>query len=176
MPGTAGQVAEQDPKNRELMARQENALQQLVLMALNDNPIVVEQTCATLRKCSNSLPAGRPEAGAALCHCAFMTWLLRGSLLFPSVWPTTLEGNPACLHAGSFLFGRWVGGRLQQWIAPQPPGHPSLPQPPLAPVPLRHALEAYKLTCSPLCMPAGWHCCRAAGAAQSSASGVYSGE
>lgn len=33
------------------MARQENALQQLVLMALNDNPTVVEQTCATLCEC-----------------------------------------------------------------------------------------------------------------------------
>ena len=30
------------------MAKQENGLQQLVLMALNDNPIVAEQTCETL--------------------------------------------------------------------------------------------------------------------------------
>jgi len=30
------------------MAKQENALQQLILMALNDNAIVVQQTCKTL--------------------------------------------------------------------------------------------------------------------------------
>lgn len=41
-------LAEEDPKNRDLMASQENSLQQLILMALNDNSIVVEQTCATL--------------------------------------------------------------------------------------------------------------------------------
>ncbi|KAG7672162.1 hypothetical protein KSW81_005044 [Nannochloris sp. 'desiccata'] len=38
----------EDPKNRDLMAKQENALQQLILMALNDDDIVVEQTCKTL--------------------------------------------------------------------------------------------------------------------------------
>ena len=48
--GAAGQVAESDPKNRELMAKQENALQQLVLMALNDDTLVVEQAAATLRE------------------------------------------------------------------------------------------------------------------------------
>ena len=41
-------LALEDPRNRELMARQENGLQQLVLMVLNDNPIVAEQTCETL--------------------------------------------------------------------------------------------------------------------------------
>ncbi|KAL4431288.1 hypothetical protein ABPG75_006544 [Micractinium tetrahymenae] len=41
-------LAEEDPKNRELMARQENGLQQLVLMALSDSPVVVEETCRTL--------------------------------------------------------------------------------------------------------------------------------
>lgn len=43
----AGHLAE-DPKNRDLMAKQENALQQLILMALNDDDIVVDQTCKTL--------------------------------------------------------------------------------------------------------------------------------
>ena len=38
----------EDPKNRDLMAKQENALQQLILMALNDDSVVVEQTCMTL--------------------------------------------------------------------------------------------------------------------------------
>lgn len=43
-----GYLAEEDPKNRELMAKQENGLQQLVLMALSDSPVVVEETCHTL--------------------------------------------------------------------------------------------------------------------------------
>ena len=43
----AGHLAEES-KNRDLMAKQENALQQLILMALNDNGIVVAQICQTL--------------------------------------------------------------------------------------------------------------------------------
>lgn len=44
----AGHLAEEDVRNRDLMAKQENAMQQLVLMALNDDPVVVTQTCRTL--------------------------------------------------------------------------------------------------------------------------------
>ena len=47
----------EDPQSRELMARQEGALQQLVLMALNDNPIVVSETCKLLALLANHSPA-----------------------------------------------------------------------------------------------------------------------
>ena len=39
------------------MSRQENALQQLILMALNDDSIVVDQTCKTLRLLAQHSPA-----------------------------------------------------------------------------------------------------------------------
>ncbi|PRW58490.1 phospholipase A I isoform X1 isoform A [Chlorella sorokiniana] len=55
--GALRQLAEEDPKNRELMARQENGLQQLVLMALGDNPVVVEETCRTLALLASHSPA-----------------------------------------------------------------------------------------------------------------------
>ncbi|EFN59236.1 hypothetical protein CHLNCDRAFT_138222 [Chlorella variabilis] len=55
--GALRYLAEEDPKNRELMARQENGLQQLVLMALSDNPVVVEETCRTLRLLAEHSPA-----------------------------------------------------------------------------------------------------------------------
>lgn len=72
----AGQVAEADPKNRELMARQENALQQLVLMALNDNTTVVEQACATLREWAPA-PGHCALWGCALQLDAALAWLRR---------------------------------------------------------------------------------------------------
>lgn len=50
-------LAEEDPKNRELMAKQENGLQQLVLMALSDNPTVVGETCRTLTLLAEHSPA-----------------------------------------------------------------------------------------------------------------------
>ena len=49
----------EDVKTRDSMAKQEGALQQLILLALNDNEVVVEQACATL-----SLLARHSEAFA----------------------------------------------------------------------------------------------------------------
>lgn len=96
----AGQVAEQDPKNRELMASQENALQQLVLMALNDNPIVVEQTCATLRESAG--------AGAG--------------------WGPFLEvRSGCCTPPGQCLLGRFASV-LAEWFPSHPT--PTTPAPP----------------------------------------------
>jgi Leucine-rich repeat (LRR) protein len=50
--GALRQLAE-DSKVRELMVKQEGALEQLIFLALNDDEIVVEQACATLTLLSN---------------------------------------------------------------------------------------------------------------------------
>jgi Leucine-rich repeat (LRR) protein len=50
--GALRQLAE-DSKVRELMIKQEGALEQLIFLALNDDEIVVEQACATLTLLSN---------------------------------------------------------------------------------------------------------------------------
>lgn len=50
--GALRQLAE-DPKVRDLMIKQEGALEQLIFLALNDDEIVVEQACATLTLLSN---------------------------------------------------------------------------------------------------------------------------
>ncbi|KAL4853631.1 Phospholipase A I [Chlorella vulgaris] len=55
--GALRYLAEEDPKNRELMAKQENGLQQLVLMALSDSPVVVEETCHTLTLLAEHSPS-----------------------------------------------------------------------------------------------------------------------
>lgn len=51
-----GYLAE-DSKNRDLMAKQENAFQQLILMALNDDSEVVDQTCKTLALLAGQSPS-----------------------------------------------------------------------------------------------------------------------
>ena len=43
----AGSIAE-DPFNCEVISHEEGAIQQLILMALSDNEIVVEQACKTI--------------------------------------------------------------------------------------------------------------------------------
>lgn len=43
----AGSIAE-DPFNCEVISQEEGAVQQLILMALSDNEIVVEQACKTI--------------------------------------------------------------------------------------------------------------------------------
>lgn len=40
----------EDAKNRDSLSQQIKALQQLILMALDDNPIVATQTCMALSK------------------------------------------------------------------------------------------------------------------------------
>lgn len=45
--GTAGSIAE-DPFNCDVISQEEGAVQQLILMALSDNEIVVEQACKTI--------------------------------------------------------------------------------------------------------------------------------
>jgi hypothetical protein len=50
--GSIRTIAE-DPKNRETIAKQQNALQQLILMTQDDNPIVAAQICTTLSTFSN---------------------------------------------------------------------------------------------------------------------------
>ena len=46
----AGSIAE-DPFNCEVISHEEGAVQQLILMALSDNEVVVEQACKTIGKC-----------------------------------------------------------------------------------------------------------------------------
>ena len=43
----AGSIAE-DPFNCEVISHEEGAIQQLILMALSDNEVVVEQACKTI--------------------------------------------------------------------------------------------------------------------------------
>ena len=43
----AGSIAE-DPFNCEVISHEEGAVQQLILMALSDNEVVVEQACKTI--------------------------------------------------------------------------------------------------------------------------------
>ena len=45
--GGAGSIAE-DPFNCDVISQEEGAVQQLILMALSDNEIVVEQACKTI--------------------------------------------------------------------------------------------------------------------------------
>ena len=45
--GDAGSIAE-DPFNCDVISQEEGAVQQLILMALSDNEIVVEQACKTI--------------------------------------------------------------------------------------------------------------------------------
>ena len=45
--GDAGSIAE-DPFNCDVIRQEEGAVQQLILMALSDNEIVVEQACKTI--------------------------------------------------------------------------------------------------------------------------------
>jgi hypothetical protein len=45
-----GRIAE-DRANCELIAKEEVAVQQLVLMALSENPVVVKQACKTIGGC-----------------------------------------------------------------------------------------------------------------------------
>lgn len=46
----AGSIAE-DPFNCEVISHEEGAVQQLILMALSDNEVVVEQACKTIGRC-----------------------------------------------------------------------------------------------------------------------------
>ena len=47
LPAPSGRIAE-DRQNCELISKQETAIQQLVLMALSENPVVVRQACKTI--------------------------------------------------------------------------------------------------------------------------------
>ncbi len=49
----AGSIAE-DPFNCEVISHEEGAVQQLILMALSDNEVVVEQACKTIGRCCNA--------------------------------------------------------------------------------------------------------------------------
>lgn len=55
-----------DPKNRDLIAKQESALQQLILLALNDNVHVVREATATLSE--SSYPPGVLRVSFVLDH------------------------------------------------------------------------------------------------------------
>eukprot|EP00887_Chlorella_sp_A99_P000219 scaffold13.g219.t1 len=54
--GALYSLAEEDPKNCELMAKQESGLTQVVLLALHDNPEVVVWACATLTLLAKQSP------------------------------------------------------------------------------------------------------------------------
>jgi hypothetical protein len=58
---SSGCLAE-DSKNRDMIAKQDGALQQLVLMALNDHEEVVFQTCTTLGEFKCVCPVETPWA------------------------------------------------------------------------------------------------------------------
>ncbi len=49
----AGSIAE-DPFNCEVISHEEGAVQQLILMALSDNEVVVEQACKTIGRCCDA--------------------------------------------------------------------------------------------------------------------------
>ena len=65
-----GRIAE-DRANCDLIAKEEAALQQLVLMALSENPIVVGQACKTM----SERPPARYD-GTCICHGLLLFSLL----------------------------------------------------------------------------------------------------
>lgn len=50
---STGSIAE-DPFNCEVISHEEGAVQQLILMALSDNEVVVEQACKTIGRCCDA--------------------------------------------------------------------------------------------------------------------------
>jgi hypothetical protein len=68
-----GRIAE-DRGNCELIAKEEVAVQQLVLMALSENPVVVKQACKTI---GGWWVVGGGPYRAEAAVCAFIWWLQR---------------------------------------------------------------------------------------------------
>lgn len=79
--GDAGSIAE-DPFNCDVISQEEGAVQQLILMALSDNEIVVEQACKTISMVplSSCMPVVPCTCPGSFDYCFLLTLDLQGEV------------------------------------------------------------------------------------------------